>query len=577
MASEMLQKARDFETQYIPFVPREERSLFHVTGGIGWINDPNGFSTYKGEYHLFHQYYPYKPIWGPMHWGHLKTRDFIRWERLPVALAPDKPYDKDGCFSGSAIELPDGRQLLMYTGVREEQQEDGSMKPWQTQCLAIGDGVDYEKLEVNPILTAKDLPKGGSTEDFRDPKMWREGDSYYAVVGNRPADGSGSILLFKSEDAFHWTYQGRVASNHRQYGMMWECPDYFKLDGKDVLLVSPQEMSPMGLEFHAGNGTVCMIGEENEKKHLIRENVHAIDYGIDFYAPQTILTPDGRRVMIGWMQNWDTCKTTGYEERPWFGQMSLPRELFLKNGRLYQQPIRELSLYRNGKVTYENVHLDGAKTLEGIEGRVIELDIHLRPEDPEALYQRFTMYFAQNEKYHSVLSYAESIQRYINSGALAGVGELYYPIRLKPRGANRLNTLVQNGVNHIEIRNVDINPFAPQGIDSRDLQFIELLILYLAAEPSTQPQEIAVQNYKNAALLDIDNAEITTPDGEVLRAREAGIHLLKRMRAFYAHGQYAASYSVSDILDYQMNKLTVKGARYADRIAERMDKISSLF
>ena len=185
--------------------------------------------------------------------------------------------------------------------------------------------------------------------------------------------------------------------------------------------------------------------------------------------------------------------------------------------------------------------------------------------------------FTPHLSYDSVLSYALSIQRYIDSGALAGVGELYYPIRLKPRGANRLNTLVQNGVNHIEIRNVDINPFAPQGIDSRDLQFIELLILYLVSEPSTQPQEIAVQNYKNAALLDIDKAGITLPDGAVRPAREAGIHLLKRMRAFYAHGQYVAAYSVSDILDYQVNKMTVKGARYADRIAEPMDKISLLF
>ena len=247
MISHALQKARDFESQYISYVPQEERPEFHVTGGIGWINDPNGFSVYKGEYHLFFQYHPYKPIWGPMYWGHVKTRDFIRWERLPAALAPDMPYDKDGCFSGSAIELPDGRQLLMYTGVREERQEDGALKPYQTQCVAIGDGVDYEKYEGNPVLTAKDLPKGGSEMDFRDPKLWREADGYYAVVGNRPADGSGSILLFRSEDAFHWEYRGRVASNHRQYGMMWECPDYFKLDGKDVLLVSPQEMSPIGL------------------------------------------------------------------------------------------------------------------------------------------------------------------------------------------------------------------------------------------------------------------------------------------------------------------------------------------
>lgn len=179
--------------------------------------------------------------------------------------------------------------------------------------------------------------------------------------------------------------------------------------------------------------------------------------------------------------------------------------------------------------------------------------------------------------YDSILSYAESIQRYIESGALAGVGELYYPIRLKPRGANRLNTLVQNGVNHIEIRNVDINPFAPQGIDRRDLEFIELLNLYLVSEPGTQTQEIAIQNYKNAALFDIDTATITLPDGAVLSAREAGLVLLKRMKAFYARDRYAAAYSVSDILDYQVEKLSIKGARYADRIAEQGDGSLSLF
>ena len=141
MASEKLKRRGISRRSTAPYVPEEERPKFHVTGGIGWINDPNGFSLYKGEYHLFHQYHPYKPIWGPMHWGHVKTRDFIRWERLPVALAPDMPYDKDGCFSGSAVELPDGRQLLMYTGVREERQADGSLKPFQTQCLAVGDGV----------------------------------------------------------------------------------------------------------------------------------------------------------------------------------------------------------------------------------------------------------------------------------------------------------------------------------------------------------------------------------------------------------------------------------------------------
>ncbi len=88
MTSELLQKARDFEAQYGPHIPDSERPAFHATPTIGWMNDPNGFSMYKGECHLFYQYHPYSNEWGPMHWGHLKTKDFITWERLPAARRP---------------------------------------------------------------------------------------------------------------------------------------------------------------------------------------------------------------------------------------------------------------------------------------------------------------------------------------------------------------------------------------------------------------------------------------------------------------------------------------------------------
>ena len=190
MTSEALQKARAFEAQYGPHIPAGERPAFHLTPTIGWMNDPNGFSLYKEEYHLFYQYHPYSNEWGPMHWGHIKSRDLIQWERLPAALAPDCGYDAAGCFSGGAVEMPDGRQMLMYTGVQRGRDADGFIRDIQTQCIAIGDGVDYDKCEMNPVLTGEDLPEGGSAVDFRDPKVWREADgTYYAVIGNRAADG----------------------------------------------------------------------------------------------------------------------------------------------------------------------------------------------------------------------------------------------------------------------------------------------------------------------------------------------------------------------------------------------------
>ncbi len=406
MTSQTLREARKYEETSEKRIKKEERPEFHLASRTGWMNDPNGFSWYKGQYHMFYQYYPYESKWGPMHWGHAVSRDLLHWDYLPAALAPDELYDMEGCYSGSAIELPDGRQMLMYTGVSRERQKHGFHQEVQTQCIAVGDGIDYEKYEHNPVLDAKDLPEGGSRFDFRDPKVWRKEDGTYAcVVGNRPADGSGQILFYTSEDGFRWKFKSILVSNYNRFGKMWECPDLFQLNGRWVLLTSPQDMLPEGFEYHNGNGTLCLIGDFDEEAGVFKEmHNQSIDYGIDFYAPQTVLTPDGRRVMIGWMQNWDSCGLRSSEEH-WFGQMSLPRELSIRSGRLYQAPVRELDQMRKGKVEYSGVTVTENVWLEGIKGRRVDMELTIRPGDPENLYQKFAVYFAQNERYHTSLSF----------------------------------------------------------------------------------------------------------------------------------------------------------------------------
>ena len=383
MISNILREARIYEELAGQTIPDGDRPAFHLSPRTGWMNDPNGFSFYQGKYHLFYQYYPYTSKWGPMHWGHAVSEDLLHWTHLPAALAPDTLPDRDGCFSGSAVELPDGRQLLMYTGVVSGPKLlDKTSKDTQTQCLAAGDGVDYEKYGGNPVLTAADLPEGGSPFDFRDPKMWREKDgTYRCVVGNRPADGSGQILYYSSEDGFRWKFESVLAENKNRFGLMWECPDFFELDEKYVLLTSPQDMLPSGFEYHNGNGTLCLIGDFDGKTFQ-EEHDQSIDYGIDFYAPQTVLAPDGRRIMIAWMQNWDTLSIASLKA-PWFGQMSVPRELSIRNGRLYQWPVRELEALRSNPVFYDNVTFEGELTMVGVQGRKVDVTITLRPGDPD--------------------------------------------------------------------------------------------------------------------------------------------------------------------------------------------------
>lgn len=417
--SSRLMQARKYEKQMENAVAGEERPSFHLGVQIGWMNDPNGFCYYNGYYHMFYQYYPYAAHWDPMHWGHAVSRDLLHWKYMPCAIAPDHRYDKDGCFSGSAILLPDGRHMLMYTGVDKEYVDEngdicdpsgekgGVLKDIQTQNLAFGDGCDYIKYIDNPVLTCADLPAGADPAHFRDPKMVLYGDGTYRMYAvTYVRDVGGTVVQYISRDGVHWSFKGILDQNNFRIGIMWECPDFFELDGKAVLMCSAQDMLPAGLEYHNGNGTFIMTGSyDDETGKFTEEGDHAVDYGIDFYAPQTILTPDGRRVMIGWMQNWDTVNLRTFEPK-WYGQMSIPRELSVKDGRIFQKPIREIETFRRGKISFRNVSLDSSERfLEGIRGRRADIEVTVRAREGEDIYRCFGIRFAQNENLHSEAEY----------------------------------------------------------------------------------------------------------------------------------------------------------------------------
>ena len=391
----MLDKARQYEKEAVESIPERDRPQFHFSNPTGWMNDPNGFSEYQGEHHLFFQYYPYATHWESMHWGHARSKDFVKWEYLPTALAPDCEYDGFGVFSGSAIE--DGeKQVLAYTGVEEKVLENGEKCIWQNQCIAIGDGTNYEKLEKNPVVTASMLPEGSSAEDFRDPKIWKEDGKYYMVAASRSDDGSGQIALFCADRPDEWEFAGILDRSANALGRMWECPDFYPLGDKQILLISPQEMEAEDLEFHNGNNTAFLIGRyDKERLCFDREKVQNVDYGLDFYAPQTMPAMDGRRIMIAWMQSWDNPLYP--DGQPWSGMMTIPRELFWENGRVCQRPVRELEAYRGNEVSYRDVCVEKEMELKGIEGRSIELVIALKGSS----YERCRIKLASDGRRHT--------------------------------------------------------------------------------------------------------------------------------------------------------------------------------
>lgn len=366
-----LSRARAYEAQHRTAPAR--RPVFHAVPPVGWCNDPNGWSCYGGQYHLFYQYHPYGTNWGPMHWGHTVTTDFLHWQDRPCALAPDAPFDRNGCFSGGAIDWQ-GRQLLLYTGVMPENGIE-----IQQQCLAIGDGQDYTKAAA-PVLTCDEQPAGASRKDFRDPFLFERDGLLYMLLGGRGFNGHGRLLLYRNahpeDPAARWEFVQVLAENDGSLGSMWECPGIFTLEGRTVLIVSPQFVHQAEDDrYHCGNDTAAISGGWNGPgTPFVRKADAPLDSGLDFYAPQTMQTPDGRRVLIGWMQNWDHCYPP--EGAPWYGQMSLPRELFWQGETLCQRPVRELDAVRRLRVEHRDVAVgEQPRTLDGVNGRVLDCEL----------------------------------------------------------------------------------------------------------------------------------------------------------------------------------------------------------
>ena len=333
---------------------------FHITGEKGWINDPNGLIYYNGQYHAFFQHYPDDTKWGPMHWGHVVSDDLTNWRYLPIALKPGDDCDKNGCFSGTAIEH-DGKLWLMYTGFIENQGGDSIR---QVQCLAeSSDGITFKKHGI--VIGEEILPEGYSPSDFRDPKVWMHDDYFWCIIAARKIDGRGRILLFKSKDLFNWEFVNDLFGKDSA-GTMIECPDYNEEFG--YLMFCEQFQPSEGKEHLNIHTCRWCIGKIDYSTGLFVEETRGIvDYGFDIYAPQTFA---GKPAFMGWLNMWD--RNVPSEKYGFAGMLTVPRSVSIKEGRLYQEPIVNCSKVfettvcesledkaKNGVITIKATNLEG--------------------------------------------------------------------------------------------------------------------------------------------------------------------------------------------------------------------------
>lgn len=330
------------------------RDMLHLRAPGNWMNDPNGFIYYKGKYHLFYQHFPYAPVWGTMHWGHAVSEDLIHWEHLGIALFPTKAYDQNGVFSGSAIEK-DGELYLYYSAVRylETDDENIHIAPGDhyetSQAMIVSkDGYHFDnwkdKKKIIPVIMDEEIANRAHT---RDPKVWKDGEHYYMILGSTYEEQGGRVLFYRNGDAGEWEYVSQYRS--KQFGKVLECPDLFRTGGEYVFVGSPMHVSEDGLEY--AHQAMCTLVDYDASacEMKLKQEMRLIDYGMDLYAPQTNVDKDGRRVMIAWMRmpkaagekksatGQDTdCQPGGAapEEIPWRGMMCLPRVVEVEDGHI---------------------------------------------------------------------------------------------------------------------------------------------------------------------------------------------------------------------------------------------------
>jgi len=363
------------------------RPQYHLVPDHNWMNDPNGPIFYRGRYHMFHQYNPQGAVWGNMNWAHATSPDMIHWQHEPIAISPTPGGpDGDGVFSGSAV-LDQGTPTMIYTGVARPAADsratlrDGVHTWRETQCLAMAQDDDlrtWKKL-AEPVIATP--PSGLEVTGFRDPYVWREGNSWMLTLGSGIHGRGGMVLLYTSDDLRHWTYlhplvegtgNGKQSANAVDTGDMWECPDFFPLGNKHVLLVSTV-------------GKVLWKVGTYANQRFTPEKEGVVDWG-SYYAAKTMLDRDGNRILWGWIR--ETRPDAELTAAGWAGAMSLPRVLSLNSANELQTSVAPVAENLRGDHTGTTRQTSAAarqKTLDAlrIQDLSAELDLELQPRADE--------------------------------------------------------------------------------------------------------------------------------------------------------------------------------------------------
>ncbi|XP_072989064.1 beta-fructofuranosidase, insoluble isoenzyme 3-like isoform X2 [Typha latifolia] len=352
---------RDLQSVSPSTIDANLRTGYHFQPPKNWINDPNGPLYYKGFYHLFYQYNPKGAVWGNIVWAHSISKDLINWIALEPAIYPTKPFDINGCWSGSATILSDGTPAILYTGIDPNQN--------QVQNIAFPKDLsdpylrEWVKPDYNPIIAPAVRVNASA---FRDPTTaWLGPDKHWRVVVGSKWNKRGKAILYRSRDFKNW-----IKAKHPLHSMartgMWECPDFYpvadegrkigletSMHGRGIKHVLKVSLDLTRFEYYT-IGSYDLQMDRYLPDTALADNSTGLryDYG-NFYASKTFYDAHKkRRILWGWANESDS--TNADNAKGWAGIQAIPRTIWLDpSGRqLLQWPIEELEALRGKHVHY---------------------------------------------------------------------------------------------------------------------------------------------------------------------------------------------------------------------------------
>jgi beta-fructofuranosidase len=356
------------------------RPRYHFAPPTGWLNDPNGLIQWHGSYHFFYQYAD-DAEWRVKQWGHAVSDDLVNWRHLPVALVPTPGGpDRRGCWSGCAVDDA-GTARVLYSG-------SAASDSYQLPCLASAEDADlvrWRKSPANPVIAAP--PPDLDLVAFRDPRVWREDDGWYLVMGSGIVGVGGAALRYRSRDLVSWEYLGPLcvgelgATEPVWSGSMWECPDFFPIGDRHALVVSVYDREHPG-RMGALHYAAYFVGPYAGGR-FTPDTGGIVDAG-DFYAPQTLLDAAGRRLMWGWL--WEAREQVAQQEAGWSGVASLPRVVTLMDGgKIGLVPAPEMERLRREHHRATSMLIShGVTAIEGVSGDCLEIAAEIEPGEAEA-------------------------------------------------------------------------------------------------------------------------------------------------------------------------------------------------